>query len=37
MEALTPRFENGYAYPPEGPGFGLEITESLLRKMIVPA
>ena len=37
MEALTPRFENGYAYPPEGPGFGLEITESLLRKVAVPA
>ena len=37
MEALTPRFENGYAYPPEGPGFGLAITESLLRKVTVPA
>jgi L-alanine-DL-glutamate epimerase-like enolase superfamily enzyme len=37
MEALTPRFENGYSYPPEGPGFGLEITESLLRKVAVPA
>ena len=36
MDALTPRFENGYAYPPEGPGFGLEITESLLRKVAVP-
>ena len=36
MQALTPRFENGFAYPPEGPGFGVEIDNALLKKVAVP-
>ena len=27
-----PKVENGYMYPPEGPGLGLELNEELLEK-----
>jgi L-rhamnonate dehydratase len=30
MAAMTSRFENGYYYPSEKPGFGVEITSSML-------
>jgi L-rhamnonate dehydratase len=30
MQAMTSRFENGYYYPTEKPGFGVEITPSML-------
>ena len=32
MQALTARFEDGYYYPPEKPGFGVELDEKLIRK-----
>jgi len=32
MQAMTPKFENGYYYPPEKPGFGVELDEAMLRK-----
>jgi len=35
MQVLTPRFEKGFAYPPEGPGFGVEINDALLKKVAV--
>jgi hypothetical protein len=30
MAAMTSRFENGYYYPTEKPGFGVEISKSML-------
>jgi L-rhamnonate dehydratase len=36
MQALTPRFEKGFAFPPEGPGFGVEINDALLKKVAMP-
>lgn len=36
MQALTPRFENGFACAPEGPGFGVNMNEALLKKVAVP-
>ena len=32
MIAMRPRFEKGYFYPPEGPGFGMSLTAGLIRK-----
>jgi len=32
MAAMTPRFEKGYYYPSEKPGFGTEMDEELIRK-----
>ena len=32
MEAMTARFENGYYYPSEKPGFGTEITEKMVQE-----
>ncbi len=32
MVAMTPRFEKGYYYPSEKPGFGTEIDEELVRR-----
>jgi L-rhamnonate dehydratase len=32
MQAMSPRFENGYLYPPEKPGFGVELTDALINK-----
>lgn len=32
MQAMSPRFENGYLYPSDKPGFGVDITEALIRK-----
>jgi L-rhamnonate dehydratase len=36
MQALTPRFEKGFAYAPEDPGFGVELNEAILKKVAVP-
>jgi L-alanine-DL-glutamate epimerase-like enolase superfamily enzyme len=30
----VPRYENGYLYPPEGPGLGVELNEELLPRLI---
>jgi L-rhamnonate dehydratase len=32
MQAMSPRFAGGYLYPSDKPGFGVEITEALIRK-----
>ena len=32
LQAMTARFEGGFYYPHEKPGFGVEITETLIRK-----
>lgn len=32
MQAMSPRFENGYLYPGTKPGFGVELTDALIRK-----
>jgi L-rhamnonate dehydratase len=32
MQAMSPRFADGYLYPSNKPGFGVEITEALIRK-----
>ncbi|MBL8179445.1 MAG: mandelate racemase/muconate lactonizing enzyme family protein [Bryobacterales bacterium] len=32
MERLTPRFENGYYLPPEGPGMGVDLPQAVLKK-----
>ena len=32
MEAMTSRFDKGHYYPPEEPGFGVEISAAMLRK-----
>ncbi len=32
MQAMSPRFADGYLYAGEKPGFGLELTETMIRK-----
>lgn len=32
MQTMSPRFADGYIYPSERPGFGVEITEAMIRK-----
>jgi len=32
----VPRFENGYLYPPEGPGLGVELNEAVIPQLITP-
>lgn len=32
MQTMSPRFENGYLYPGDKPGFGVDITAELIRK-----
>ncbi len=32
----VPRFENGYLYPPEGPGLGVELNEAVIPGLITP-
>jgi len=31
-----PRIENGYLYPPDGPGLGMELNEEIVQKLITP-
>ena len=35
FHAMTPRFDGGYYFPPEKPGFGTELSEELVRKHLV--
>jgi L-rhamnonate dehydratase len=35
LQAMTAKFEDGYYYPNEKPGFGVEINEALIRKFAV--
>ena len=30
----VPRYENGYFYPPDGPGLGVELNEEIVSKLI---
>jgi L-alanine-DL-glutamate epimerase-like enolase superfamily enzyme len=32
----VPRYENGFLYPPEGPGFGVELNEAAVKKLATP-
>jgi L-alanine-DL-glutamate epimerase-like enolase superfamily enzyme len=32
----VPRYENGFLYPPEGPGFGIELNEAVLKDLQTP-
>ena len=32
----VPRYENGYVYPPEGPGLGVELNEEIVFDLISP-
>ena len=31
-----PRYENGYLYPPEGNGLGIELNEKVVKKFMTP-
>ncbi len=31
-----PRYEDGYLYPPDGPGLGVELNEDLMKELITP-
>jgi len=32
----VPRYEKGFLYPPDGPGFGVELNEAAVRKLATP-
>ena len=32
----VPRYENGYLYPPEGPGLGIKVNEAIISKLSTP-
>jgi len=32
----VPRYENGFLYPPEGPGLGVELNEAAVKKLATP-
>jgi L-alanine-DL-glutamate epimerase-like enolase superfamily enzyme len=32
----VPRYENGYLYPPRGPGFGVELNEAAVKQLATP-
>jgi L-alanine-DL-glutamate epimerase-like enolase superfamily enzyme len=32
----TPRYEGGYIYPPDGPGFGVELNEDVIARLVTP-
>jgi L-alanine-DL-glutamate epimerase-like enolase superfamily enzyme len=32
----VPRYENGYLYPPEGPGLGIKLNEAIIPKLSTP-
>lgn len=32
----VPRYENGYLYPPDGPGLGIELNEAVIPKLMTP-
>jgi L-alanine-DL-glutamate epimerase-like enolase superfamily enzyme len=34
MEAATAQFDNGYYYPPEGSGFGTQLTEDIIKRHV---
>jgi L-alanine-DL-glutamate epimerase-like enolase superfamily enzyme len=36
LAVKVPRYENGFLYPPEGPGFGVELNEAAVKKLATP-
>jgi L-alanine-DL-glutamate epimerase-like enolase superfamily enzyme len=30
----VPRYENGYLYPPDGPGLGIELNEAIIPQLM---
>jgi len=36
LAVKVPRYENGFLYPPEGPGFGVELNEAAVKKFASP-
>jgi len=36
LAKTLPRYENGYLYPPDGPGLGMELNEEVLKELITP-
>jgi L-alanine-DL-glutamate epimerase-like enolase superfamily enzyme len=36
LAVKVPRYENGYLYPPDGPGLGMELNEAVVQKLITP-
>ncbi len=36
LAVKVPRYENGYLYPPDGPGLGMELNEEVVQKLITP-
>jgi L-alanine-DL-glutamate epimerase-like enolase superfamily enzyme len=36
LAKAPPRYENGFLYPPDGPGIGMELNEEVVQKLITP-
>jgi len=36
LAVKVPRYENGFLYPPHGPGFGVELNEAAVKKLATP-
>jgi L-alanine-DL-glutamate epimerase-like enolase superfamily enzyme len=36
LAKTLPRYENGFLYPPDGPGLGMELNEEVVQKLITP-
>jgi len=36
LAVKVPRYENGFLYPPEGPGLGVELNEDAVKKLATP-
>ena len=36
LAVKVPRYEGGYLYPPDGPGFGVELNESAMQSLATP-
>jgi len=36
LSKTVPRYENGFMYPPDGPGLGVELNEKVVAKFITP-
>ncbi len=36
LARILPRYENGYLYPPQGPGLGVELNEEIIPSLITP-
>jgi L-alanine-DL-glutamate epimerase-like enolase superfamily enzyme len=36
LAVKVPRYENGFLYPPDGPGFGVELNEAAVKRLATP-